>query len=97
MNISLKSRIKTFVINNGGYASIRDSQDAMCGSRYTDDSQILDFQKIANAFDIRYEIIRNVKEIDNGIKKVLDNKNPTLIEIICDSKQHMIQPFQEKL
>ena len=87
--------IKIFVINNGGYASIRDSQDAMCGSRYTDDSQILDFQKIANAFDIQYEIIKSVKEIDNGIKKVLDNDRPTLIEIICDSKQHMIQPFQE--
>ncbi len=87
--------IKIFVINNGGYASIRDSQDAMCGSRYTDDSQVLDFSKVADAFDIEYEIIKSVTNIDDGIKKVLSNDKPTLIEILCDSNQHMIQPFQE--
>ena len=50
---------------------------------------------ISNAFDIHYEIIKSVKDLDEGIKKVLSDDMPTLVEIICDSKQYMIQPFQE--
>ena len=38
--------IKLFVINNGGYASIRKSQDYMTGARYTDDDTILNFKKV---------------------------------------------------
>ena len=67
----------------------------MTDSRYTDDSQVLDFYKVANAFNIKYEIINNVNEIDQKIDKVLDNAKPTLIEVICDPKQNMIQPFDE--
>ena len=38
--------IKLFVINNGGYASIRKSQDDMVGGRYTDDQEVLIFRKL---------------------------------------------------
>ena len=46
--------IKLFVINNGGYASIRVSQDSMCGGRYTDDEEILDFSKVASTFNMPF-------------------------------------------
>lgn len=87
--------IKIFVINNGGYASIRASQDAMCGGRYTDSEQILNFEKIADAFGLEFEIIQSVKELDQKINKVLSNNNPTLIEVVCDSNQYMVQPLKE--
>jgi len=87
--------IKVFVINNGGYASIRDSQDAMCGGRYTDSEQILNFQKIANAFGLGYEIIETEDQIENKVKSVLSESSPMLIEVVCDSQQHMIQPLEE--
>ena len=41
--------IKTFVINNGGYASIRESQDEYSDGRYTEADDILDFSKVAQA------------------------------------------------
>ena len=87
--------IKIFVINNGGYASIRDSQDAMCGGRYTDDEQILNFKKIAHAFDLEFEIIQSADELESSIKNVLSNDKPTLIEVVCDSNQYMIEPIRE--
>lgn len=94
--ISLNNlNVKIIVINNGGYASIRDSQDAMCGGRYTDDEQILNFEKISEAFGLQFEIIQSVSEIEPIINKVLADDKPTLIEVVCDDKQYMIQPLEE--
>lgn len=87
--------IKIVVINNGGYASIRDSQDAMCGGRYTDDSQILNFKKIADAFGLDFEIIQDYKNIKTAMKEVLSNNRPAIIEVVCDDSQYMIQPTKE--
>ena len=96
--ISLNNlNIKIVVINNGGYASIRDSQDAMCGGRYTDDEQILNFKKIADAFNIKFEIIQDVAEIEKTFKRVLKDELPTIIEVVCDDSQYMIQPTKEDL
>lgn len=87
--------IKIVVINNGGYASIRDSQDAMCGGRYTDDEQILNFMKIADAFGLEFEIIQDHQQIKPVMQKVLQHKRPTIIEVVCDDSQYMIQPTKE--
>ena len=96
--ISLNNlNIKIIVINNGGYASIRDSQDAMCGGRYTDDEQILNFKKIAHAFNINFEIIQDVNEIETIMSRVIDNDAPTIVEVVCDDSQYMVQPTKEDL
>ena len=87
--------IKIVVINNGGYASIRDSQDAMCGGRYTDDEQILNFMKIADAFGLDFEIIQDFNDIKPIMNKVMSNNRPTIIEVVCDDSQYMIQPTKE--
>ena len=91
----LKLNVKVFVINNGGYASIRDSQDAMCGGRYTDSEQILNFEKIADAFGLGFSIIRDVSEIKEVVERELQSTQPSIIEVVCDSKQHMFQPVIE--
>lgn len=89
--------IKIVVINNGGYASIRDSQDAMCGGRYTDDENILNFKKIAEAFNLDFDIIQNVEEIEEKFTNCLSNDKPTIIEVVCDSSQYMVEPTRESL
>lgn len=96
--ISLNNlNIKIVVINNGGYASIRDSQDAMCGGRYTDDEQILNFKKIANAFNLDFDIIQDVNLLEEKLNQSFSNNNPMIIEIVCDDSQYMIQPTKEEL
>ena len=84
--------IKIFVINNGGYASTRQSQDSMCGGRYTDDQEILDFSKVAAAFELPFRIINDVSEIGSEVRGALAATGPILVEVVCDDKQEIIAP-----
>jgi len=96
--ISLNNlNIKIIVINNGGYASIRNSQDAMCGGRYTDDDQILNFKKVADAFNLDFDIIQDVALLEEKLIKAFSNEKPMIIEVVCDDSQYMIQPTKEEL
>jgi len=87
--------IKIFVINNGGYASIRASQDEYSDGRYTEAEDILNFSKVADAFEMDYEIIDDFNNIDNQITKINSNNNPTLVEVVCERDQKIFGP--EKL
>lgn len=89
--------IKLFVINNGGYASIRKSQDEMAGGRYTDDVEVLNFQNIANAFEVGYRLIDDHATMKNQISSTLSSDQPCLIEVICDPNQAVLNPFQIKV
>ena len=85
--------IKLFVINNGGYASIRKSQDDMVGGRYTDYEEVLNFSKIAEAFELPFFIIEDYLKLDVELPKILASNGPALIEVVCDSKQEILEPF----
>jgi len=84
--------IKIFVINNGGYASIRESQDEHSDGRYTEGEDILDFSKVAQAFEMNYEIIDDHMSIDDQIINITSNSNPTLIEVVCEREQKIFGP-----
>ena len=87
--------VKLFIINNGGYASIRKSQDEIIGGgRYTDDEEVLNFKKVASAFELDFEILENYKNLETDLKRVLNKKGPMLIEVVCDSQQEIIEPFE---
>jgi len=87
--------IKIFVINNGGYASIRKSQDEMAGGRYTDDQDVLNFRKVADAFELRYLLLDDCQSIENLIKSELNYSDPCLIEVLCDPSQEINDSFLE--
>ncbi len=86
--------VKLFVINNGGYASIRKSQDDMVGGRYTDDQEVLNFSKVAGAFELTFHILEDCAKLDVNIPEILSVNGPALIEVICDPKQEIIEPFK---
>ena len=88
-----KINIKLFVINNGGYASIRKSQDDMTGGRYTDDEEVLNFEKVSSAFEIDFFKIDKVEDIKNKLKEIFSTKRPAMIEVICDPEQKIIETF----
>ena len=86
--------MKLFVINNGGYASIRKSQDEIIGGgRYTDDEEVLNFENVAEAFELDFEIMDDFETIENDLQRILLKEGPVLIEVVCDSKQEIIEPF----
>jgi len=93
--------IKLFVINNGGYLSIRNTQDALFGGRYIGSNQavsneMLDFQKIAAAFELPYFNIQRYEEIDDKISEIIAQKGPAFVEVVCDNNQQIIKPLKEE-
>lgn len=94
-----KLNIKLFVINNGGYVSIRNTQDQLCEGRHIGSDQakhnwLLDFQKVALAFGLPYFLIENHEEIDGKILEVMSKKGPAFIEVVCDKNQKIIESFK---
>ncbi|KKK56017.1 hypothetical protein LCGC14_3068750, partial [marine sediment metagenome] len=77
--------IKVFVINNGGYVSIRNAQDNLFNGRYINseqinDNNILDFSKVADTFGLKYHLIDDYRIVDKVIKEVMNYNGPSLIE-----------------
>jgi acetolactate synthase-1/2/3 large subunit len=86
--------VKLFIINNGGYASIRKSQDEIVGGgRYTDDEEVLNFKNVSKAFEIDFEILDDYETLESELIRIMNKKGPVLIEVVCDSKQEIIEPF----
>jgi acetolactate synthase-1/2/3 large subunit len=82
-----KIPVKIFVINNDGYLSLRQTQDKFFkGRRHavssTTGMYFPSIEKIANAFEIKYQKINNNKELDYFVPLVLNEKEPIIIEIV---------------
>lgn len=87
-----KLNIKTFVINNGGYVSMKKWQDTFFAGNRLDTEDLtgvgtLNFKKIATAFDLKYEIINKEEEINTKLKKIMSNNQPYLVEVMTDPNQ----------
>jgi acetolactate synthase-1/2/3 large subunit len=87
--------VKVFVINNGGYVSIRHSQDTLCEGRHIDSDQgtsgeVLDFEYVAKAFNLPFKRIVNWISLDTQLPEILGMEGPVLIEVICDPNQKVL-------
>jgi len=87
-----KLNIKTFVINNGGYVSMKKWQNNFFDGNILDNKDstgtgTMNFKKIAGAYNIRYLQIKKISDIKKITKKVLSNKHPYLIEVFTDTNQ----------
>ena len=87
-----KLNIKTFVINNGGYVSMKKWQNNFFDGNILDNEDLtgtgtMNFKKIADAYNIRYLQIKKISDIKKIIKKVLSNEYPYLIEVFTDTNQ----------
>lgn len=81
--------VKLFILNNNGYASIRNTQighfqgrlvacDPSCGLT------LPDIRKVAKAYGIKNTQIANHKNIRGRISRVLNIKGPVICEVITD-------------
>ena len=87
-----KLNIKTFVINNGGYVSMKKWQDNFFEGNRLDTEEntgvgTLNFKDIAKAFNLKYFLIEKVSQIRNKLIQIQKNKNPCLVEVITDPNQ----------
>ncbi|MET7988158.1 MULTISPECIES: thiamine pyrophosphate-binding protein [unclassified Streptomyces] len=86
--------IKVFVLNNGGYASIRESQAAITGGPELPEPETLDFRAVAAAFRLPYRTLSRTDTLDTDIAAVLAEDGPALVEVICDPEQQLLRPLR---
>lgn len=84
--------IKLFVLNNGGYLTMRQSQahafDGYMGSDEGSGISFPDFKQIASAFGWRYAMLDGVSQDLRGrLKRILADEQPVLMEVMMDVNQ----------
>lgn len=99
--VNYKLPIKIFILNNGGYLSIRNTMDKFFESRYfgTDAGSGLalpDSQKIANAYEIPYFSLRDLDDINNKLDTILNTPGYSITEVFCPFKQDILPSSSTK-
>jgi thiamine pyrophosphate-dependent acetolactate synthase large subunit-like protein len=87
-----KLPIKIIIINNDGYLSIKLSQEAFFkGEEFASSPAtgvtIPNFEKIANAFGIRYSSIKHNSEIESVLNNMMDIEGACIVEVFIHPKE----------
>ncbi len=87
-----KLPIKYFVVNNGGYGSIVNTQDKYFEGRHvgsTDKSGLTlpSLKKIAEVYGLLYYVIKDANELQSVCKKVMSDNDPYVVEVISEVEQ----------
>ncbi len=92
--ITNKLPIKLFIINNEGYHSLRITQNNLFSNHShvgigpeSHDLSFPNYEKIANAFGIKYFSIKKCSELNKTIKKIFNFDNASIIEVFTDKEQ----------
>ena len=90
-----KLPIKTFIYNNGGYLTIKQTQQLgfksrIMGSTYDTGLSFPNYKKIAESHKIQYVIIKNNLNLKNKLKKILNHNKPVICELIMDDEQEQM-------
>ncbi|MCQ2533849.1 MAG: thiamine pyrophosphate-binding protein [Clostridia bacterium] len=93
-----KLNLKTFILNNNGYHSIRQTQTnlfnpPLVGVCDGNGLSFPDLCKLSDAYGMRYVRIDDSSDIEAKVKKVLSGNDPVLCEVVVDEKQN----FEPKL
>lgn len=89
-----KIPIKLFIINNGGYLSIKLTQNSffkghLVASENSSGVSIPSFKDLANVFGFKYISMTNNDEINQGLSVAFENDEPTIIDVFTDpNEQH---------
>ena len=85
--------IKIFVINNGGYHSIRQTQRTHFGKPFigigedSGDLSFPSFEKLAWAYGYPYVSAKNNQELPEAVEQTLATEGPVICEIFVDTEQ----------
>jgi acetolactate synthase-1/2/3 large subunit len=84
--------LRIFVLNNGGYESIRTTQTnyfegRFVGSDFGSGIGNPDFRKLAEAYGLAYTRLSDPAEVRDVVKRVLDHDGPMLCEVMISPAQ----------
>lgn len=92
---SIKGQAIIFVINNGGYASIRNTQrsffsPSLIGASESSGVLMPDWEKIAEAYGLNFMRIESRARLKNGIDEALSGTSPILVEVVSQYTQGLM-------
>lgn len=90
-----KPNIKLFIINNNGYASIRNTQKGffngqLIGASPDSGVTLPDLEKIVGAYGLHYVAIDDRNDLEKIIKKVMSMNGPVVVGIKAQAEQQII-------
>ena len=103
-----KMPLKIFVVNNGGYHSIRQTQNSFFGKPLVGigvdsgmdgegtDLSFPSLEKLAYAYGYPYISIHSNKELSEGIEKTLKEEGPVLCEVFVSLTQQFLPKSSAK-
>lgn len=97
-----KLNLKTFIINNNGYHSIRQTQTnlfqpPMVGVCDGNGLSFPDLEKLSWAYGMRYVKIDDASDIESKVKEVLEGNDPVLCEVVVSDKQNFAPKLSSKV
>jgi acetolactate synthase-1/2/3 large subunit len=90
-----KLPLKIFIYNNGGYLTIKQTQqlgfkNRIMGSNSKSGLSFPNYKKLSDSHGIKYLKIKNSLNLKKNINKVLRNKGPVICELILDHNQEQM-------
>ena len=90
-----KLPIKIFIYNNGGYLTIKQTQQLgfnsrIMGSNSKSGLSFPDYEKIAQSHKIKYIKVKNGKNLKNKISNILNGNKAIICELILDHNQEQM-------
>jgi acetolactate synthase I/II/III large subunit len=97
-----KIPLKLFVVNNNGYVSIRNTQNSYfegryCGSDPSSGVSCPNLEKIAYAYGIHYECLKEQNDLNKKLKNILKYPGPVICEVFTYTDQQIIPSVSSRI
>jgi acetolactate synthase-1/2/3 large subunit len=80
--------VKIIILNNGYLGMVRQWQTLFFDGRYAGTPMISpNYELIAKAYDIPYQKVTELDQIDEAIRTAAENKGAYLLEFVCDPSE----------
>ena len=88
--IQYRLPIKVFILNNRYLGMVRQWQELLHGSRYSESysDALPDFVRLAEAFHGKGLRIEKPSEVDEKIQEMIDHPGPVLVDVVVDPKEN---------
>ena len=88
--VQYKLPIKIFILNNEYMGMVRQWQELLHGSRYSESyvDALPDFKKLAESFNAVGVRAKNLSELDNAINEMISVDRPVIADIWVDKKEN---------
>ena len=99
--INYKIPVKIFIINNGGYLTMKLMQQKnfqkFIGADKKSGLTLPSFLNVAKAFGFEIAKLQNEKNLDKKLKIILNSKKATVCEIITPPMQELVPRVQTQM